>query len=63
MTRMEVDAGAGDDDPRAAALGERLKAWFAALSGRPVPKPLLDHVDELERQAPAKGADGEAPAA
>ncbi|HEX8568711.1 MAG TPA: hypothetical protein VF699_02145 [Caulobacteraceae bacterium] len=60
---MEGAARVGDDDPRAVALGERLKAWFAALSGRPVPKGLLDHVDTLERQPPAERPDPEAPAA
>ncbi len=48
---MEGAARAGDDDARALALGERLKAWFAALSRRPVPERLLDHVDALDRPA------------
>ena len=46
---MDGAARAGDDDARALALGERLKAWFAALSRQPTPKRLLDHVEELER--------------
>ena len=46
---MKGAARVGDEEPGAAALGVRLKAWFAALSGRPTPKRLLDHVDELER--------------
>ena len=60
MTRMEGAARTGDDDARALALGERLKAWFAALSRQPAPQRLLDHVDELERDAP-KQADPEGP--
>ena len=59
---MEGAARPGDDDPRAVALGVRLKAWFAALSGRPVPARLLDHVDDLDRQKPADPGP-EAPAA
>ena len=47
---MEGAARAGDEDARALALGQRLKAWFAALSRQPVPKTLLDHVDELDRR-------------
>ena len=47
--RRKGAAGAEAEEARALALGERLKAWFAALSRQPVPKPLLDHVHELER--------------
>ena len=50
---LEGAARAGDEDGRAVALGQRLKAWFAALSRQPVPERLLDHVDELDR----RGAD------
>ena len=60
---MEGAARVGDEDPRAVALGERLKAWFAALSGRPVPPRLVDHVDELDRREAESGPDPEAPAA
>jgi hypothetical protein len=54
---MKGIARADDEDARAQALGERLKAWFAALSGRPVPRRLLDHAEELERGSEAAGAD------
>ena len=47
---MKGAAPLDDEDDRAVALGERLKAWFAALSGQPVPERLTDHVDELERR-------------
>ena len=46
---MKGAAPVEDEDERAVALGERLRAWFAALSRQPVPKRLIDHVDELER--------------
>ena len=46
---MKGAAPAEDEDERAAALGQRLRAWFAALSRQPAPKRLLDHVDDLER--------------
>ena len=59
---MEGAARTGDDDARAQALGKRLKAWFAALSRQPAPQRLLDHVEELERNA-GKSADPEGPTA
>ena len=56
---MEGAARTDDEEARAVALGERLKAWFAALSRPPVPKRLLDHVDALEKDAsePSQGAE------
>ena len=47
---MKGAARAEDEEARAVALGERLKAWFAALSRQPAPARLLDHVEELERR-------------
>ena len=60
---MEGAARAGDDAARALALGERLKAWFAALSRRPIPERVLDHVDALERGEAQPRDPAEPPAA
>ena len=46
---MKGAAPVEDEEERAAALGQRLRAWFAALSRQPLPERLIDHVDELER--------------
>jgi hypothetical protein len=61
---MTGTARIGDEeDVAAAALGERLKAWFAALSGRPVPPRLIEHVDSLEEGEPEPAPTPETPAA
>ena len=60
---MTGTARAGEDNERSHALGERLKAWFGALSNRPVPGRLLDRVDELERREADTPSPGESPQA
>ncbi len=45
---MTGSAPAQEDDPGAAELGARLKAWFSALAGRPVPARLRKHLDALD---------------
>ena len=54
--RMTGIAPAPEEDARALALGERLKAWFAALSGRPGSERLGRHLDSLEHGGPVNGS-------
>jgi hypothetical protein len=45
---MARQAVVSDEDPRAALLEAKLKAWFALLASEPVPARLLRHVERLD---------------